>query len=946
MDTSPAELKHKPVGCLYKDNKKFFHREEGKRGNRTPNVNFEVFICHPGHLRATVAFPLYILFHYFGVETLSEFSHLDRVDSTGGELDSALYDAIENSRTMVALISDQFWLRQYCPAECELYLRLKGKPGFFPVLWKSNKGALEKQGQLKGYGQCAKGLLSIGGKMVNGDDRNNTLIIWTELFTRLQKQTGKSPFRDEFRNMRETERWKRAEEVYSEAVQAYSDDQQAGAVTSATVARLMEKLQQRPDTSQTQGCGQLVPAQRLQQQQQPFSRSEQLIPSLLEIPGQHFTQIGHVGGFDLEEFRATLRIAKLTIEHMTLKSGVGEFAVARKGQEQRKFMVKWGNHPERGEVQNHLGEARAFLMMPEHENIVRLEHLMALGRFDCLFFEQTSKSLGSFMESPNAKISQAAFTRAVEQIFRGLAVVHESGLVHKDINPENILLVASNTGDDFCFLLKLGNFDWAEPCEKGEIVKAPPVGAVEILAPEARGELASFGAPQDVWAAAVTVALWWTNPQNWRHNRHRDWRVWVPPEFLMESLPLLRECLAEDPSVRPRALTFVQKLSREWRAPPRRSGKSTALTVAGGTFCGYRRRAKNSAGKRMLRLVEPVVSGPDVSDSALVLYHCEHALIQLPIIQERAKSARLGFLPNRKLFLTLYEECIGRLREAERHAHKPEDRLVVENFKNVFTLERMKEANRYFHRSEGSREQKQPQELEAGDGPAFAKEIGMKRLSSIVPFLEAGTGRQAFAVKRNMGVLRGELARAHLVLGEDAECKRERIQALAELDEALGQLEAWHKSSNVHPDPFLDRLSATFYKAKILMEIGKKEECISLCEDMLDSISSSLWTLRVTYGAKLWYLKLRALEDGDERILVCCQSLLALYRMYIQSSMEAQLLVCMNAMEHLGFLETLKRQATEPNLSADERRREAHSILDSVRRKHEDTSVCYTHADT
>jgi eukaryotic-like serine/threonine-protein kinase len=92
--------------------------------------------------------------------------------------------------------------------------------------------------------------------------------------------------------------------------------------------------------------------------------------------------------------------------------------------------------------------------------------------------------------------------RIVEAIAAGLAVLHEHGVVHRDLKPRNVLLRSTREGPERVLLGDLGiakDLEWASGVTM-------PVGSDGYMAPEQRGFSTSIGPASDVYALAMTAA--------------------------------------------------------------------------------------------------------------------------------------------------------------------------------------------------------------------------------------------------------------------------------------------------------------------------------------------------------------------------------------------------------------------------------------------------------
>jgi hypothetical protein len=138
----------------------------------------------------------------------------------------------------------------------------------------------------------------------------------------------------------------------------------------------------------------------------------------------------------------------------------------------------------------------------------------------------------------------------------GLAAIHEAGIVHRDVSPQNVLRMADGR-------LVLSDFGLAiEPSETTTTVRG---GTVAYMAPEiVRG--GRVGAASDVWALGVSLheAVFGDRPR-WREGRGGEMlapalaRKLAPEERVV--LEVCRACTAPDPARRPTAVAVRARLT-------------------------------------------------------------------------------------------------------------------------------------------------------------------------------------------------------------------------------------------------------------------------------------------------------------------------------------------------------------------------------------------------
>lgn len=120
----------------------------------------------------------------------------------------------------------------------------------------------------------------------------------------------------------------------------------------------------------------------------------------------------------------------------------------------------------------------------------------------CLYYATTYYAGGS-LGSPARPLDRAEVVVAVADAARGAHALHEAGIAHRDVKPDNIMLTGV-AGDDGV-RAQLADLGLAQILNPGQTVTGiGPVGTIEYLAPEqVHGHQASRAT--DVWALGVTL---------------------------------------------------------------------------------------------------------------------------------------------------------------------------------------------------------------------------------------------------------------------------------------------------------------------------------------------------------------------------------------------------------------------------------------------------------
>jgi serine/threonine-protein kinase len=207
-----------------------------------------------------------------------------------------------------------------------------------------------------------------------------------------------------------------------------------------------------------------------------------------------------------------------------------------------------------------LREARLAARLA-HPNIVRVFDVGMDGDRPFIAMEYVEGETLAELVGRKGRLPAAEAAGLTMQACAGLAAVHEAGLVHRDVKPQNLLL-----GRDG--VLKLGDFGIALGEEGTRLTLAGTVlGTLGYLAPEqARGEQVSAAA--DIYAVgAVLYELLTGEPPHQAESLSELGRAGAfrPPDLSRNPgvPPLLAavvaDCLAERPEDRPRSAAALAR---------------------------------------------------------------------------------------------------------------------------------------------------------------------------------------------------------------------------------------------------------------------------------------------------------------------------------------------------------------------------------------------------
>jgi len=164
-------------------------------------------------------------------------------------------------------------------------------------------------------------------------------------------------------------------------------------------------------------------------------------------------------------------------------------------------------------VMNH--EIRAFTKAGKHPNIVNLIEIIDTDDTLALVMEFVSRGRliewvpddGVFRPSKwvpqkNGFVDEEVVRQCIRDVARGLKHLHDKGIMHRDIKPQNILIGADNSAK----ILDFGVSHVMSDPSDSDHVKATE-GTFHFMAPEeCDPDSSTFGAKAiDVWALGVTM---------------------------------------------------------------------------------------------------------------------------------------------------------------------------------------------------------------------------------------------------------------------------------------------------------------------------------------------------------------------------------------------------------------------------------------------------------
>ncbi|TPP61166.1 hypothetical protein FGIG_06634 [Fasciola gigantica] len=209
-------------------------------------------------------------------------------------------------------------------------------------------------------------------------------------------------------------------------------------------------------------------------------------------------------------------------------------------------------------------EEYCVLQKLNHQNVMRLCGTVESCRKDLigLVFEYLPN--GALANLPRTTLFDCEQSLGLtNDLLSGVHYLHQSGVIHRDINPNNLLL--TKTGR-----LKITDFSVSIHCNgKHDIMLTGTIGTPAYLAPECVCESGKpyYGKPVDVWATGMAIYWIWTKETYF--NRPDKFQIYraiceetvhigskaIPPEVAQ----LLRRMFQKDPVNRSPISDLVKK---------------------------------------------------------------------------------------------------------------------------------------------------------------------------------------------------------------------------------------------------------------------------------------------------------------------------------------------------------------------------------------------------
>ncbi|XP_040215434.1 serine/threonine-protein kinase SBK1-like [Rana temporaria] len=231
------------------------------------------------------------------------------------------------------------------------------------------------------------------------------------------------------------------------------------------------------------------------------------------------------------------------------------------------------------QMDNFLVEYGMSISLSGHSNIIRT-HEVAFHTSRGYAFVQEVATAGTLYSliKPNVGLNDDTVKRFVPQIASALEYMHSKGMVHRDIKPDNILLM-----DFECNIIKVADFGLTrlQGTEVPSISRFTPYRAPELCSLK-KGDQLLLHPSIDTWSFGVTIYAALTGSFPWKGAERRDpmyrdfawWQVrkdvtlasekWK--KFSLEARQMFWELLALNASERCSAMDILKYLHVPWKA--------------------------------------------------------------------------------------------------------------------------------------------------------------------------------------------------------------------------------------------------------------------------------------------------------------------------------------------------------------------------------------------
>lgn len=264
-----------------------------------------------------------------------------------------------------------------------------------------------------------------------------------------------------------------------------------------------------------------------------------------------------------------LILGEYVVEKQLGEGGMGRVCLVKSNSTGRRFAVKQTKLKDEKSRKAFLAELQTWIDLPEHPNILPCRFFRTVGDEIVIFTDYIEGgSLKNWIEQGKLTTLEQILDVAI-QFAWGLHAIHERGLIHQDVKPENVLMMADGTP----MVADFGLARARQVAPDGEYVSPTQLfGRHSILVPGAGVMTKQYASPEqkagqplsrktDIWSWGVSILDIFMGGVSCPHGGHIAAEVLVAfldnggqvaglPKMPEELVDILRKCFARDPTKR------------------------------------------------------------------------------------------------------------------------------------------------------------------------------------------------------------------------------------------------------------------------------------------------------------------------------------------------------------------------------------------------------------
>jgi serine/threonine protein kinase len=185
--------------------------------------------------------------------------------------------------------------------------------------------------------------------------------------------------------------------------------------------------------------------------------------------------------------------------------GRGSYSIVRKHREEKTGKVRAVKSVEKSGYPSHAREFNimAILNKPEYRSLF-VEFLGWFEDSDRLYIAMECFEQGDLRKQLDGPLPEEVVQRITRQVIKGLQVMHENGIAHRDLKPDNIFVVSMSP-----VWVKLGDFGISKRIHSGTAYRSRVCtdyyAAPEVLGIDSTSESSIYTNAVDMWSLGCVV---------------------------------------------------------------------------------------------------------------------------------------------------------------------------------------------------------------------------------------------------------------------------------------------------------------------------------------------------------------------------------------------------------------------------------------------------------